>query len=182
MKAIIRTKKDLRFFIQEDAKANGYYGSKTRFFNRFPRFLINLRKLEYAINNKKKFVIVFRRLVHRYYSDKTKVQIPPNCLGYGIKIIHNIGIIINSKAKIGNYCTIHQFVTIGSNGPHNNDGCPIIGDLCYIGAGAIVIGNITIGNNCNIGAGAVVTKSFENGLTIVGVPAKALLIEKKHFK
>ena len=49
---------------------------------------------------------------------------------------------------------------------------PIIGDNCFIGPGAKLFGKIKIGNNVAIGANAVVNKSFEDNVTIAGVPAK----------
>lgn len=51
-------------------------------------------------------------------------------------------------------------------------GVPVIGDNCYIGPGAKLFGDIRIGNNVAIGANSVVNKSFEDNVTIAGVPAK----------
>lgn len=47
-----------------------------------------------------------------------------------------------------------------------------IGDNCYIGTGATILGPVTIGNNVTIGAGAVVTKDIPDGATVVGVPRR----------
>ena len=62
---------------------------------------------------------------------------------------------------------------IGNNGKDND--CPIIGNNVMIGAGAKVIGPVTIADNIKVAAGAVVVTSFtESGITIGGVPARKL--------
>lgn len=68
------------------------------------------------------------------------------------------GVHISKNAEIGKECVIFQQVTIGSNTTINSrNGSPIIGDSVYIGAGAIIIGPVTIGDGCRIGANAIVT-------------------------
>lgn len=62
---------------------------------------------------------------------------------------------------------MHQ-VTIGVDELKNNK-APVIGNNVFIGAGAKIIGNITVGNNVVIGAGAIVTKSVPDGKTVVGI-------------
>ena len=91
-------------------------------------------------------------------------------LGYGAtfkeipKLPHGIrGIYISHNAVIGKNCTIFQQVTIGEG----KGGAPKIGDNCYIGAGAKVIGNITIGDNVKIGAGCVVFEDIPDNSTVV---------------
>ncbi len=82
------------------------------------------------------------------------------------KMGHPYGIIIHSRTRLGEHCTIMQQVTIGAKYP--NGGVPQIGDNVYIGAGAKLLGPITIGDDVKIGANAVVTKNISNGLTVVG--------------
>ena len=81
------------------------------------------------------------------------------------------GIFIADGAKIGKNAVIFQHVTIGSNTliDSKGKGSPTIGDNCYIGAGAKIIGNVIIGNNCRIGANAVVTKDVpDNSVVVIG--------------
>jgi len=78
------------------------------------------------------------------------------------------GIIISHYAKIGRNCQIHQRVTIAED----NRESAIIGDNCFIGAGAVIIGGVTIGNNVKIGANSVVTKDIPDNCTVVGAPAR----------
>lgn len=66
--------------------------------------------------------------------------------------------------KIGCNCTILHNVTIGAG----RGGAPTIGDNVYIGAGAIIIGDIKIGDNVKVGAGAVVFKDVPSNSTVVG--------------
>lgn len=87
-------------------------------------------------------------------------------IGGGLRIPHNIGIVISGKAVIGRNCEILHRVTIGTSSKNK---APHIGDNVFIGAGAKVIGNITIGDNVKIGANAVVTKDVRSNCTIVGI-------------
>lgn len=84
---------------------------------------------------------------------------------------HLNGIIVSPNAKIGANCTIFQQVTIGQDDKGN---APIIGDNCYIGAGAKLIGNITVGDNVKIGTNAVVVKDVPSNCTVVGIPGKII--------
>jgi glycerophosphoryl diester phosphodiesterase len=93
-------------------------------------------------------------------------------IGFGTRIDHPAGIIINSKVKIGKNCRIHQLTTLGATDTkYPYDSTPIIGDNVYIGANVNVFGKITIGSNSSIGGGAVVTKSFPENSKLVGNPA-----------
>ncbi|WP_085681134.1 serine acetyltransferase [Limosilactobacillus reuteri] len=96
---------------------------------------------------------------------------PSQTISENIFLYHPYGIIINSASQISDGCVIRQQVTIGNKGIGNND-CPIIKENVEIGAGAKIIGAITIGKNSKIGANAVVTKSFPENSILVGVPAK----------
>lgn len=73
------------------------------------------------------------------------------------------GIFISRYAEIGAGCRIYQNVTIGEV----NGKAPRIGDHCLIGAGAVLVGGITIGRNVRIGAGAVVCCDVPDGSTVV---------------
>lgn len=77
------------------------------------------------------------------------------------------GIHISRYSTIGANCTIYQNVTIG----RGNNGAPIIGDNCLLGANSVIIGNIKVGNNVKIGAGAIVVENIPDGVTIVGQKA-----------
>lgn len=89
------------------------------------------------------------------------------------------GIFISNSAKIGKNVIIYHHVTIGSNAIKDSKGygAPTIEDGVMIGAGAKIIGNITIGENSRIGAGCVVTKSVPpNSVVVMPQPR---IIEKQ---
>lgn len=94
----------------------------------------------------------------------------PPILHHGIN-----GIIISHKATIGSNCMIFQQVTMAERGGLG----PTIGDNCFIGAGAKIIGGVTIGDNVKIGANAVVTKDIPSNCSAVGVPAKVVKIKSQ---
>lgn len=96
------------------------------------------------------------------------------CLPHGF-----YGVFISDKAVIGKNCVIFQGVTIGSNTLEgsSNFGSPVIGDNCYIGAGAKIIGNVKIGDNVRIGANAIVTTDIPSNSTVV--LEKPRIISKK---
>lgn len=85
------------------------------------------------------------------------------------------------RGYIGANCVIFQQVTIGSNtlSDTKSAGAPVIGDNCYIGAGAKIIGNVTIGNNCRIGANAVVTKDVPDNSTVISGEMRIIKKMKK---
>ena len=78
------------------------------------------------------------------------------------------GIAISRFAKVGTGCTIFQNVTIGSNTlpDSKNAGFPTVGNNVYIGAGAMIVGNVTVGNNVRIGAGCTVTTDIPDNATV----------------
>lgn len=82
---------------------------------------------------------------------------PPH-LPHGIR-----GIFVSHKAVIGYNSIIYQHVTIGDG----KNGAPVIGDNCFIGAGAKIIGDIRIGNNVKIGAGCIVSIDIPDNCTVV---------------
>jgi len=79
-------------------------------------------------------------------------------IGKGIVFQHGLyGIFISSMAEIGDGCTIFHHVTIGSNfGSKRRIGAPRLGDGVLVGAGAILIGPITVGSNVSVAAGSIV--------------------------
>ena len=102
-------------------------------------------------------------------------QIPCPLNLKGVFLCHNgFGIVINSKAVIGEGTYIQHGVTIGARDDIRNPNAPRIGQNCYIGAKATVIGDITIGDNVKIGANAVVCKDIPSNCTVVGVPARII--------
>jgi len=118
--------------------------------------------------NKKLAVICYR-----FWTVITGADIPINgSIGGGLSIPHPNGIVIHPKAKIGVNCLIHQQVTIGVSRKSNK--APIIEGHVDIGAGAKIIGDITIGEHALIGANAVVVKDVPAYAIVAGIPAKII--------
>ena len=139
------------------------------------KYEIFLRKHEYYRNTNSSFILrKYYAIRHRHLGVKLGFDIPCNVFSGGLRINHFGYIVVNPKAKIGEFCDIHQGVNIGET----DTGAPSIGDNCWIGPGAKLFGGITIGKNVMIGANAVVNKNFnEDSVVIAGVPAK--IIHKK---
>jgi len=107
----------------------------------------------------------------------TEIHIPYTAeIGGGLLIPHPKCIFFHSKCVIGENLTIAQGVTIGGNIYKTKDGrrSPIIGDNVLLGAGANVLGPVTVGDNSIIGANSVVIKDIPKNSVAVGVPAKVV--------
>ena len=121
-------------------------------------------------------VPVLGALIQRLVEVWTGISIPPAAMiGPGLLIHHFGGIIINGEAAIGRGCTLHHNVTIGNRVPGGPS--PTLGDRVMVGAGAVVLGGITIGNDAEIGANAVVLTSLPQAAVAVGVPAKIVRVK-----
>lgn len=108
---------------------------------------------------------------HYFYCD-----IHPNKnISETVQYAHNgLGVVINEDAIIEDHVTIQHHVTIGRAG----DGVPHIKCGAYIGAHAIVIGDIEVGAHAIVGAGCVVTKNVPDHCTVVGNPMRILTQER----
>jgi len=105
--------------------------------------------------------------------------IPPSAqIGKGTVFAYGaIGVVLHSNCKIGQRCVIGQGVTVGAKEgfySKNTNSSPIIGDNCYIAAGAKILGDISIGSNCIIGAGSIVISDVPDNSIVVGSPGKVI--------
>ena len=83
---------------------------------------------------------------------------------------HGLGCVVHRNVRIGSDCNIFSNVVIGnkwSNG-ENKGGSPVIGNHVMIGAGAVILGEVTVGDYSIIGANAVITKNVPPGVLVVG--------------
>ena len=106
-------------------------------------------------------------------SEMFGVDIHPGAkMGQGIMIDHAHSIVIGETAVVGNNVSMLHAVTLGGTGKDDGDRHPKIADGVLIGAGAKVLGNITIGECSRIAAGSVVLHDVPAKKTVAGVPAK----------
>ena len=115
------------------------------------------------------------RVVSNYAKFLTAIEIHPGAtIGKRFVIDHGVGVVIGETAVIGDDVLIYHGVTLGGKTLEAVKRHPTVGDRVIIGAGAKLIGNITIGNDCAIGANAVVTKPMPPGTVAVGLNARLL--------
>jgi serine O-acetyltransferase len=101
----------------------------------------------------------------------TGIDIHPGAkIGEGLFIDHGMGIVIGETAIIGDNCHLFQGVTLGGTSTRRAKRHPTLQDNVVVGAGAKIIGDVTIGENAKIGAGSVVVTNVPPNATVVGVP------------
>ena len=106
-------------------------------------------------------------------SEVFSVDIHPRArLGKGIMIDHAHAIVIGETAVVGNDVSMLHSVTLGGTGKQKGDRHPKIGDGVLIGAGASILGNITVGRCSRVASGSVVLTDVPECKTVAGVPAK----------
>ncbi len=112
----------------------------------------------------------------------TSIEIHPGAeIGKRFVIDHGVGVVIGETAVIGNDVLVYHGVTLGGKTLDPVKRHPTIGDRVIIGAGAKLIGAITIGDDCAVGANAVVTKDMPKGTVAVGVNARLLNLTGDDF-
>lgn len=97
---------------------------------------------------------------------------PAARFGSGIMLDHATGLVVGETAVVGNNCSFLHAVTLGGSGKVTGDRHPKIGDNVLIGAGAKILGNISVGSGSRVAAGSVVLMDVPPGVTVAGVPAK----------
>jgi serine O-acetyltransferase len=101
----------------------------------------------------------------------TGIEIHPGAtIGRGFFIDHGMGVVIGETTEIGNNVMLYQGVTLGGTSTRRIKRHPTLHDNVTVGAGAKVIGAITVGENTQIGAGSVVVMNVPPNATVVGVP------------
>lgn len=105
----------------------------------------------------------------------TGVEIHPAAtLGRRVFIDHGMGVVIGATAEVGDDVTIYQGVTLGGTSLDPGKRHPTIGDRVTVGAGAKVLGNLTVGADSRIGANAVLVRSVDDHSVVVGVPGQVI--------
>jgi serine O-acetyltransferase len=101
------------------------------------------------------------------------IELSSNCdIGPGFYIGHAFGIVVHGD--LGARCSIGQGVTIGAKGAGRSRGYPVLGDDVYLGAGAMVIGDVRIGDRVVVGANTVVVQDVPSDCRVVSAPVRIL--------
>ncbi|MFT5426977.1 MAG: serine O-acetyltransferase [Gammaproteobacteria bacterium] len=142
--------------------------------------------------------ILFHRLNHWLWKKKlyllarvsahvarflTGIEIHPGAtIGQRFFIDHGMGIVIGETAEIGDNCSIYHGVTLGGTTWNKGKRHPTLEDDVVIGAGAKVLGPITIGEGSHIGSNSVVVKNVPAGSTVVGIPGHIVTDKERKTK
>lgn len=136
--------------------------------------------------------LCIHRISHKLWSSKINMKLAARCLsqlartitgieihpgariGYSVFIDHGMGVVIGETAEIGRRCLLYQGVTLGGTGKETGKRHPTLGENVVIGAGAKILGDISIGENTRIGAGSVVVKDVDANCTVVGIPGRVV--------
>lgn len=111
------------------------------------------------------------RAVRNFYG----IELPYSTkVGRRVVIEHQGGIVIHGDAEIGDECVIRQGVTIGNKTLDRPFDAPKLGRRVNVGAGAVVLGAITVGDDAAIGANAVVVKDVPKDTAVAGIPAREI--------
>lgn len=179
---MIRSKQEYRDYLEADKIALNRCAKRPRFMHdiiwKYERLL---RKCEYYENCRRdilgKIYLKYLKMRFVIMNHKLGFSIPLNVFEKGLSIAHYGTIVVNANARIGEFCRIHEGVTIGVTGAdyHNGqaDSSAQIGNRVFIATGAKIIGRVKIADGVSIGANAVVVKDIlEPNTTWAGVPAR----------
>lgn len=166
-------KEDIQSFIDHDPATD----NPLEIILLYPGFkaLRSHKKAHWFYNHNMPFIA---RAISQHSAHKTGIEIHPGAkIGRRVVIDHGHGIVIGETAEVGDDVMIYQGVTLGGTGKDIGKRHPTVESGVMIGAGAKVLGPITIGKNAKIAAGAVVVKDVEPNCTVVGVPGEIVRID-----
>ena len=163
-------KSDIAIIRERDPAARGileiflcYPGFQAIFLHRFTHKLWNLK------------LPLIPRLLSQINRTITGIEIHPGArIGRKVFIDHGMGVVIGETAEIGDNCLLYQGVTLGGTGKNHGKRHPTLKENVVVGAGAKVLGSITVGANTRIGAGSVVVRSVQGNSTVVGIPGRVV--------
>ena len=123
------------------------------------------------------------RFVSQWARFWTGIEIHPGAtIGRRLVIDHGTGIVIGETAELGDDVLLYQGVTLGGTGKDVGKRHPTLGNNVMVGAGARVLGPITVRDNSRIAAGAVVLQDVPEGATAVGVPAQIVRVNGEKIR
>ncbi|HJQ63257.1 MAG TPA: serine O-acetyltransferase [Burkholderiales bacterium] len=115
------------------------------------------------------------RLVSHIGRWLTGIEIHPAArIGRRFFIDHGMGVVVGETAEIGDDCTLYHGVTLGGTSWNKGKRHPTLGNSVVVGAGAKILGPITVGDGARVGSNAVVVKEVPVGATVIGIPARVV--------
>ena len=143
-----------------------YAGFHAMLFYRLSHWLVNRR------------IPFLPRALSQFARFLTGIEIHPGAtIGSGLFIDHGMGVVIGETSDIGDNVTLFQGVTLGGTGKQRGKRHPTIGSHVVVGAGAKVLGPITVGDYVKIGANSVVLQDVPDHSTVVGIPGRIVRIK-----
>jgi serine O-acetyltransferase len=119
------------------------------------------------------------RFISQVVRGLTGIEIHPGAtIGCGLFIDHGMGVVIGETAELGSCVTLYHGVTLGGTSLNKGKRHPTLEDNVVVGAGAKILGAITVGENSRIGANAVVVKPVPPNSVVVGVPGQVVVRSK----
>lgn len=103
---------------------------------------------------------------------------PGAAIGDRFFIDHGAGVVVGETAVIGDDVTLYHGVTLGGTSWNKGKRHPTLEDGVMVGAGAKILGNITVGQRCRVGANSVVVEDVPTGCTVVGIPGKLVKVKE----
>lgn len=166
IKVFRRIREDIRVIFERDPAARSvlevlisYPGLHAVWHHRINHFLWRIHLRWFA----RLFAMVSRLL--------TGIEIHPGArIGRRFFIDHGMGVVIGETAEIGDDVTLYHGVTLGGTSWEKGKRHPTLGNDVVVGAGAKVLGPITLGDGARVGSNAVVVKDVPEGATVVGIP------------
>ena len=135
-----------------------------------------MHRIAHALHARGRFTLA--RLISQFARFTTGIEIHPGAvIGKGLFIDHGHGVVIGETAVIGDHVVMYQGVTLGGTGKEKGKRHPTIGNHVLIATGAKVLGSLTVGDYAKIGAGSVVLKSVPPNATVVGIPARVVVLD-----
>ena len=118
---------------------------------------------------------LFYRAMYRRVRNVYGIELPYTVkLGRRVVFEHQGGVVIHGYSEIGDDCILRQGVTLGNRHLSKPYEAPCLGKSVNVGAGAALMGKVTLGDGAAVGANAVVLQDVAAGVTVVGIPAKPL--------
>ena len=115
-----------------------------------------------------RFISTFARII-------TGIEIHPGAIiGRRFFIDHGMGVVIGETSEIGDDCMIYHGVTLGGTSWDKEKRHPTLMNGVIIGAGAKILGPVTLGKNVRVGSNSVVVRSIDDNETVVGIPGRVV--------